>query len=241
MLCVCLKNKWCGLKLSLQQLLRCFISEHSILAVCRPCVLVHSCRPRWYSHTMRVCVSGYVCVCVCEWVYVCMCLCVCVCVRLLGKGSKLLSPKHLPVTFSISGWFLSFAWAFVLCWWLMSLWIVQDLELTKRELQAARLELKALREQSDYKDRLIAVSGIPSILLALRGCRNTLIQLLTTCRKSFMGNWDQTSQARWASHDFAFCTDDDFSEFLKCFDHQKRIWSSVAHSSKSLPFWLLEL
>ena len=72
----------------------------------------------------------------------------------------------------------------------MSLWIVQDLELTKRELQAARLELKALREQSDYKDRLIAVSGIPSILHALWGCRNTLTQLPATCRKSFMGNWD---------------------------------------------------
>lgn len=36
----------------------------------------------------------------------------------------------------------------------------RNLELTKRELQAAQLELKALREQNDYKDRLIAESGL---------------------------------------------------------------------------------
>ena len=58
---------------------------------------------------------------------------------------------------------IAVCWAFVFCYWLMNLWTVQDLELTKRELQAARLELKALREQNDYKDRLIAVSGIRSI------------------------------------------------------------------------------
>ncbi|KAK7109933.1 leucine-rich repeat flightless-interacting protein 2-like isoform X2 [Littorina saxatilis] len=36
----------------------------------------------------------------------------------------------------------------------------RDLELTKRELQAVKLELKGLREQNDYKDRLIAESGL---------------------------------------------------------------------------------
>ena len=32
--------------------------------------------------------------------------------------------------------------------------------MTKKDLQAAQLELKALKEQNDYKDRLIAVSGL---------------------------------------------------------------------------------
>ncbi|XP_076434641.1 leucine-rich repeat flightless-interacting protein 2-like [Babylonia areolata] len=36
----------------------------------------------------------------------------------------------------------------------------RDCELTKRELQAAQLELKGLREQNDYKDRLISESGM---------------------------------------------------------------------------------
>ncbi|XP_025094996.1 leucine-rich repeat flightless-interacting protein 1-like isoform X2 [Pomacea canaliculata] len=36
----------------------------------------------------------------------------------------------------------------------------RDLEMKKRELQAAEVELKALREANDYKDRLIAESGL---------------------------------------------------------------------------------
>lgn len=36
----------------------------------------------------------------------------------------------------------------------------RDCELTKRELKAAQLELKGLREQNDYKDRLISESGL---------------------------------------------------------------------------------
>ncbi|KAL8586026.1 hypothetical protein ACOMHN_045412 [Nucella lapillus] len=36
----------------------------------------------------------------------------------------------------------------------------RDCQMTKRELQAAQLEVKGLREQNDYKDRLISESGL---------------------------------------------------------------------------------
>ncbi|KAL8600596.1 hypothetical protein ACOMHN_062467 [Nucella lapillus] len=36
----------------------------------------------------------------------------------------------------------------------------RDLEMTKRELKAAQLEVKGLRDQNDYKDRLITESGL---------------------------------------------------------------------------------
>ena len=37
--------------------------------------------------------------------------------------------------------------------------------MTKRELQAAQLELKGLREQNEHKDRLISVSQFNFVVL----------------------------------------------------------------------------